>query len=895
MQRIQVQILDCDYIMLNGKPLVRVFGKTEDGETVCVFSNKTLPYFYLLPTSDTETISKELKKKFDVEVEEVEKFLPLGFQEKPTKVLKIIGKDPSKTPEIREFVKKFGVPYEADILFKYRFLVDNDLGGMYWLEAKGNFASTKTVKCKAFEAEEIRPIERHDNAPLRYLCFDIECITEENRIPNAEKDPIVIISVTFHPEYKGKKYLILLAKPFGAENIMGFENEKKMLEKFIEVVLDYDPDIVTGYNINNFDLPYLVKRLEVHKLPRDLGRAEKPVMLKKLPSGTVPTMVGRVVVDPYEIIKRDPWLRFKRYDLGTISKHFLGEDKIEIKGLKEMRELWNGNIDDLMKFIAYCKRDSELALRLIIEKNLLDQFFELAKISGLLLQDVFGGQSQRHECRLLHEFKKRNLILPCKPDEKEIRRRKKEREIKGLKGALVLEPKVGLHKDNCVLVLDFASLYPSIIRTFNICPTTLLSDEQTKKFEHVTSPSGAKFVSAKVREGVFPAILRELIETRRLVKKQMKEEKDPEKRRILNAKQLALKTMANSLYGYTAFLPARLYILDVANSITAFGRENIKKTKKLIEENFDVEVVYGDTDSMFIKTKISSLEEAEKLGKEISEFVTKNLPGFLSLEFEKIYKSFLILTKKRYAGWTFERDSESVTGWKDKIDMKGIETVRRDWCSLTSETMEKVIDIILKEGNIYKAAEYVRKVIKDLSEGRIPLEKLTIVKGLTKDPEEYDGVQPHVELVKKMRLRDPTKAPIVGDRIEFVIVKGNQLLSKRAEDPEWVREHGLEIDSYYYIENQILPPIERIFEVCGISKTELLEGSKQQSLFDFKIEKPNLAAPEQIVLDGFEVVTCKNCNWSFRRPPLSGVCPSCKNTLYFAKDGFIATKVKIAC
>ena len=896
--KIKLQVLDCDYILPNGKPIVRIFGKTEEGEPVCVFVNGMLPYFYLHPhkESEIEKIRSTLEKKFGVKTEIVEKIIPIGFHKDPVKMIKIIGNDPGKVPEIREFAKKYGTAYEADVLFKYRVLVDMGISGMSWIQAKGKWVTTNTVKCKAFEASEIKPIEEQKNVELKYLSIDIECMPQGERLPDPEKDPIVIISMVFHPAYKGKNHIVLLAKEISAENnVIGCKNEVEMLKKFVEILLDYDPDIITGYNIINFDFPYLVKRLEVNKVRRDIGRAEKPPIVKKLSNGYSVSLIGRVIVDPYDIIKKDAYIRLKRYDLNTVAKHFLNEEKIEIDGIKEMRRLWEGKREDVLKFIAYCKKDAELALRLIIEKNLLEKFFELSKISGLLLQDVFGGQSQRHECRLLHEFKKRNMVLPCKPDEKEIARRKEERKKHGLKGAIVLEPKVGLHKDTCILVLDFASLYPSIIRTFNICPTTLLiNNEDINKYEHVTSPTGAKFVTPSVREGVFPAIVKELIETRRKVKKQMKKEKDPERKRLLDAKQLALKIMANSLYGYLGFLPARLYLLEIANSITAFGRETITKTKELVEKKFDVEVVYGDTDSIFVKTKVKDLEEAEKLGIEISEFVSKQLPGYLTLEFEKIYKSFLILTKKRYAGWKFERDANSPTGWKDGIDMKGIETVRRDWCSLTSETMEKVINMILKEGNIFAAAEHVRKVITKLLRGEIDIEKLTIVKGLTKPPEEYDGVQPHVELAKKLRQRDPTKAPVVGDRIEFVIVKGNQMVSKRAEDPKYVIEKGLEIDANYYIENQILPPIERIFEVCGISRAELLEGSRQQNLFDFQ-KKPERRKPEEITLSYFDGVVCTSCKWSFRRPLLTGTCPRCgRQKLFFEASGTAGAKAVVA-
>ncbi len=897
--KIEAQILDVDYVLFNGKPIVRFVSKLENGETVTIFYNNHLPYFYLETKEDEiENIRKEIERSLDVKTEIVEKIIPIGYHKDPKKIIKIIGQDPSKVPELRKSVEKYGKTYEADILFKYRVMVDEDIYGMSWIEAEGNWIKTNTVKTKAFEAVKIKPIEKHKNAPLRYLSLDIEVVPEEEGIPDPEKDPIAIISLVFHPKFNDKESITLVSKPvnLGNKEFVGFSDEKEMLEKFVEIVNEYDPDIIIGYNINNFDLPYILKRLDVNNIKRDWGRTDKKVYMKKLKNGYSITVPGRVIVDPYEIIKNDVYIRLKRYDLNTVAKHFLGEEKVDVEGIREMKKLWNGTKEDLTRFMAYCKKDAELALRLIIEKRLLDKFFELSKISGLLLQDVFGGQTQRHEIRLLHEFKKRNMIMPNKPDQKEVKRREAERKKSGLKGAIVLEPKIGLHNDGNILVLDFASLYPSIIRTFNICPTTLIVNKEDEKLDHYTSPSGSKFVKPEIREGVFPAVVKELVETRRKVKKQMKQEKDEEMKRFLDAKQHALKIMANSLYGYLGFLGARLYLLEIANSITSFGRENILKTKKLVEENYDVEVVYGDTDSIFVKVKTKDLEEAEKIGIEISEFVSSHLPGYLVLEFEKIYKSFLILTKKRYAGWKFERDPNSPTGWKDSIDMKGIETVRRDWCSLTSETMDKVIKIILKEGNIEKAANYVRSVIKDLIEGKIPMEKLTIVKGLTKDPEEYDGVQPHVELVKKLRERDPSRSPVVGDRIEFVIIKGNQMLSKRAEDPKYVIEKGLEIDSNYYIESQILPPIERIFDVCGISRSELIEGSKQQSLFSFSTNKKEETQirPEDVVLEGFENVYCPNCKWSGKVPTFNGLCPRCGSKLYFEAYGSIALRAKIA-
>lgn len=874
----ELQIIDADYIVLSNKPIIRLFCKNMNGETICVFYNKFLPYFYLHgDETKYEEIIKEISKKYpNLKIEIVERLLPIGFQP-PVKVLKITGDNPARTPELREFVKKFGTAYEADILFKYRFMADYDLKGMGWIKVEGKFTKTNTVKCKAFEAEDIKPLEILKNAPLRYMALDIECLPAEQRIPTPEKDMIIAVSFAFSPAHKGKDTLVLIAQSARINNdAIACENEKAMLEKMKEIIDDYDPDIICGHNINGFDIPFLLKRLEILSIPQNLGRSEKFSFSRKLQRSYMPSVSGRVIVDTFEIFKRDPWVKFKRYDLSTISRELLGMEKIELSGgyVDTIREMWRTK--NVIELIEYSKRDAVLALKLVVEKSLLDKFFEISKICGLLLQDALGGQSQRHEFKLLKEFYKRKFIMPCKPTSVSERIKKH-----GLKGALVLEPQVGFHE--WVVCLDFTSMYPSLIRANNICTTTFLTNGEN--VDHIVSPYGSKFVKPSVFKGVLPDVVDEYLNARVLVKKQAKIETDPENKRILKAKNLALKDLSNSLYGYTGYIRSRLYVVDIANTITAFGRDTITYTKKLIEENFPVKVIYADTDSVFIKSDVKSLEEAEKLGIEISSFVSGKLTG-LDLKFEKIFKTFLIEAKKRYAGWTFEREG---SGWTDRIEMKGIETVRRDWCSLVSETMLDILNTILKEKDINKASKHVRQIVDDLAKGKLPLEKLTIVKGVTKSIDAYDGIQPHVELAKKIMQRDKTRS-LVGERLGYVIVKGNQLLSKRAEDPDYVKQKGLEVDPEYYVYNQLLPPLERMFEVCGISSSELLEGVKQKSLLDILNGQKQLS-PDKTVLKSFELVVCNNCNWSFRRPSLTGNCPKCSSPLYFSSAGSIGRTV----
>ena len=873
----ELQILDADYILLNNKPIIRLFCKNIKGENICVLYDKFLPYFYFHgEESEYPEIIEEIKKKYNVKIEIVEKFLPIGFQP-PVKVLKIIGTNPRLTPEMRSFVKQFGTPYEADILFRYRFMADFGLKGMSWINVEGKFKRTNTVKCKAMSAETIKPIEIMKNAPLKCMSVDIECLPAEERIPTPEKDKIITISMAFSPHYKGKSSLVLIAKPARInENSIACSNEEEMLRNFKEIIDEFDPDIICGHNINGFDLPFLIKRMEILRIPRDLGRSEKFAIARKLQHSFMPNICGRVVVDSFEIFRRDPWVKFKRYDLNTISKEMLGTGKIELSGsyIQKIRDIWNGN--DFREIIEYARRDAILALRLVVEKRLLDKFFEIAKLSGLLLQDSLGGQSQRHEFRLLREFYKRNFIMPCKPADIGDRLKKH-----GLKGALVLEPETGFHE--WVICLDFTSMYPSLIRAFNICTTTYLTNGEN--IEHFVSPYGTKFVKPPVFKGIMPQIVDEIMSSRITAKKQYKIEIDSENKRILKAKQLALKDLLNSLYGYTGYVRSRLYVMNIANTITAFGRDTITKTKKLIEENFPAKVIYADTDSVFIKSNIKDLDKAEEFGRKISDFISGKLYG-LDLKFEKVFKTFLIETKKRYAGWAFERERSK---WIDRLEMKGIETVRRDWCDLVSETMFEVLNIVLKERNINKASKYVRTIIDKLAKGEIPLEELTIVKGISKALDTYDGIQPHVELAKKIMKRDKTRS-LVGERLGYVIIRGNQLLSKRAEDPGYVKEKNLQIDSEYYIYNQLLPPLERIFEVCGISSSELIEGVRQTSLLDI-INGTKKKSPDETILNTFESVVCKKCGWEFRRPALTGKCPECSGRIYFSANGSMGAMV----
>jgi DNA polymerase I len=880
------QVLDCDYVLVDGRPVVRIFGKTKEGKTVCAFYRNFLPYFYVQPKDGaTAEIVEYLKKNFTnnlLNIEEVEKYIPIGYQKKKTKLLKLTLKDPSQTPIMRdalkriEFVKNI---FEADILFKYRFMVDMGIGGMKWVKAIGDSTSTITVKTnRCINAKSLELIEDNTNTDFKYMSIDIEIASSKEGVPDSKNDAISMLSMSFHPDYNGKKNIVLVAKHTKkADGVLTFVNEKKLLEEFLKIIDLFDPDVIVGYNANNFDIPYIVERLRECNLSRAIGRCEqKPIVSKKLGLKFRNSIVGRVVADVYDLVKESVGkgqLKLKRYGLGDVSRELINEDKVGITH-SEIVKYWNGDENKILHLAEYAKKDAELALKLLLQKNMLDKFIELSKVSNLLLQDALdGGEAARVENLLLKEFNKEGFVIPLKPDEKEVWERMEKRETLGLKGALVLEPDVGLYS-NYVIYLDFKSMYPSIFIAYNICPSTLLKEETQ---DAIKTPYGAMFCPTSVRRGVLPKIVEFLIKERDRVRKESSKLTTEAERKNLDAKQYALKIMANAFYGYTGYMRARFYVLDIANAITSCGRDLIQRTKEIVEKDKELKVVYGDTDSIMVKTKVTDSEEALALGKIIEKRINDELTGKVQIKIESVFKSLLILSKKRYAGLSYEKVGDE---WKEKMIMKGIETVRRDWCDLVSETLYKTLDIILKTQKPKDALVYIRKIISDLDNNRIPIDKLIVTKSISKPIREYKGIQPHIEVVKKMRKRSPSGAPGVGDRVGYVITKGLQLMSDRAEDPEYVKAQNLKVDSKYYIENQIIPPLERVFEAMRIDKTELLGAGKQMLLADL-ITNSIKKKDKEIELNEIDGFACVRCDKTFSRAPLIGKCTNCGGELQF--------------
>lgn len=402
-------------------------------------------------------------------------------------------------------------------------------------------------------------------------------------------------------------------------------------------------------------------------------------------------------------------------------------------------------------------------------------------------------------------------------------------------GAFVMDPIRGFY-ENPIAVLDFCSLYPSIMISKNLCYTTLLpKNTNTEEFNKdqgandavTVTPTGDKFVKKEIKEGLLPRILESLLSNRKETKKKLKNTKEEWLRKSLDGRQLALKICANSIYGFTGAQVGQLPCLEISQSTTAFGREMISKTKKLIESRFskahgfthDVTVIYGDTDSVMLNFNESCIKLVFDLAVKIADFVSDTFEKPVALEFEKVYSPYLLMNKKRYAGLIYTNPSAP-----DKIDTKGIETVRRDNCELVKIIIDKCLKLILNDKNVSAAANFVKQKVEELYCDKIDMSQLVISKTYTKS--NYAVKTAHVELAEKLKSRGIKVR--IGDRIPYVIINAdkNTKIYDKSEDPLYVLENKLSIDIDYYIEHQLSKPVKRLFEPIMDNVGELLKSKK---------------------------------------------------------------------
>lgn len=558
-------------------------------------------------------------------------------------------------------------------------------------------------------------------APLRILSFDIECAGRKGIFPEPDMDKVIQIAnvVTRYGEKKPfvrNVFCLDTTSSIVNTQIFEFAKEEDMLTKWQQFLQEVDPDVIIGYNICNFDFPYLLdraKHLKVKnfdiwgRLPTVKSVATKTNFSSKQ-MGNRDTKAtntdGRLQLDLLQLVQRDHQLR--SYTLNSVCAQFLGEQKEDVHHTV-ITELFNGTPEERRRLAVYCLKDAYLPQRLMDKLSCLENYTEMARVTGVPFSYLLArGQQVKFVSQIFRKALEQKLVIP---------NMKADPSDEQYEGATVIEPTRGYY-DVPIATLDFASLYPSIMQAHNLCYTTLLSKTAIEKLhlikdeDYIVTPNGDLFCTTKQRKGLLSQILEELLTARKQAKRELATETDSFKKAVLNGRQLALKVSANSVYGLTGATIGKLPCLAIASSTTSYGRQMIERTKDEVEKKYTIangythqaEVIYGDTDSVMVKFGTGDLATAMKLGEEAAAFVSSKFVKPIKLEFEKVYYPYLLINKKRYAGLYWTNPLKY-----DKMDTKGIETVRRDNCRLVQNVIETILRMILIDRDVQGAQEYV--------------------------------------------------------------------------------------------------------------------------------------------------------------------------------------------
>ena len=785
-------IYDISYEVVGREPHILLWGVNEDNERVVLRDRTFRPYFYVIPSNESEVsrLVGEIKRLSSVKspITNVE-VVTRKFFGKPMKVIKVVTVIPEYVREYREMIRGMdGVAdvLEADIRFSMRYMIDKGLTPCSWFEVSNAEEVRKSPSLRVSREYEVfgefTPLQIHKPPEMKVLAFDIE-VYNPRGAPRPDRDPVIIIALM---NSEGEVKVI---EKVGE----GPRGDARVIDEFVSYIQQYDPDIIVGYNSNKFDWPYLLERSKLLGVRLEVGRVKDGIPRTSV-YGHI-SIPGRLNVDLYDFVEEISEIKIKSLDVVAEYLGIMRRDERVLIPWYEISKYW----DDPNK--------RELLIRYAVDdvkstKGLADKLLpfatQLSSLTGLPLDQV-GSASVgfRLEWYLMRAAYKFNELIPNRV----------ERPYEPYKGAIVLEPIRGIH-DN-IAVLDFTSMYPNIMIKYNIGPDTFVEGECSEDQCYVIPELGYRF--RKEPPGFYKAVLETLLEMRRGVREVMK--KLPQgsvEYRILDERQKALKILANASYGYMGWVGARWYFRQGAEAVTALGRKTISTAIDLAKK-LGLKVIYGDTDSLFVE-----------YNPKIDEFIKLVMEKLgLEIKVDKVYRRvFFTEAKKRYIGLTTD----------GLVDIVGFEAVRGDWAEIAKEVQELVAHTILAEGSISKAIELVNNVIKDLREGRVALDRLIIWKTITKPLDEYEVSAPHVTAAR--RLIELGGRVEVGDKIGYVIVKGSGPISSRAYP--YIAVKVEDIDSDYYIDHQIVPAALRILEYFGVTEKQLKTASKGvRTLFDF--------------------------------------------------------------
>ncbi|KAL6821968.1 hypothetical protein J3E69DRAFT_315724 [Trichoderma sp. SZMC 28015] len=631
-----------------------------------------------------------------------------------------------------------------------------------------------------------------------------------------------------------------LAEKKNRGSIVLKKQESDLLSFFLAQVDVADPDVILGHQLEGVDYSVLLHRLfekKVHQWSRlgRLRRTQWPSAIGKV-GGNVfaerQVMAGRLLCDLANDAGKSAMFKCQTWSLTEMCSLYLtGDNRRRDVDNEVALNTWAKESQGLMDYVTHMEADTHYIAALAVSVQLLPLTKVLTNLAGnSWARTLTGTRAERNEYILLHEFHRNKYICPDKQTFKGRQKAEEENaEEEGgegkkkdkYKGGLVFEPEKGLY-DKFVLVMDFNSLYPSIIQEFNICFTTV--DRTASAEDEDAVPE----VPVNQDQGILPRLIATLVSRRRQVKSLMKDKKaTPEELATWDIKQLALKLTANSMYGCLGYTRSRFYARPLAILTTHKGREILRSTKDLAESK-SLQVIYGDTDSVMINANVDNVADAFKVGNEFKKAVNEQY-RLLEIDIDNVFRRILLQAKKKYAAINLiEKDGKFI----EKMEVKGLDMRRREYCALSKEVSKHLLDDILSgddiEVSVARIHEYLRDIATKMRDFAIPVPKYTIYTQLGKGPKEYPNADsmPQVQVA----LRDMARGKTVrkGDVISYIVTgtsQSSEPAPKRAyAPPDLKADPSLQPDVDWYIAKQIFPPVERLCaNIAGTSTSQLAE------------------------------------------------------------------------
>ncbi|KAF3904293.1 hypothetical protein ABW21_db0200262 [Orbilia brochopaga] len=738
-----------------------------------------------------------------------------------------------------------------------QFVLARNIMGPCWLRIENPVfsgvenASWCKVELQVCSPDNIACVEDSDNEkspPLKLMSVAIR-----TKVSQRDSKP-EIISITgriydnvsideTYPAEKLPSSCFTICRPMGSQFPVGFQSELAkhqtviktektevgLLGLFLAKLHSTDPDALIGHELEESIYGTLIHRLKECKIPNwhRIGRMRRSQWPTNLGRGGYfaekQIVSGRLMCDLSNDLGKSLMNKCQSWSLTEMCDLIIGQKRIELDNEASLKT-WASSGAGFHNYLTHAVTDTYMIAAIALSIQIIPLAKQLTNLAGnSWARTLAGTRAERNEYILLHEFTKNKYICPDKTwdrgkttravldddaaydgEENQADNKKKDK----FKGGLVLEPERGLY-DKFILVMDFNSLYPSIIQEFNICFTTVERADLVRSTPEDQVPN----VPQEQGLGILPRLISTLVERRKQVKGLMKDKRATAAERAQwDIKQQALKLTANSMYGCLGYVRSRFYARPLAMLTTFQGREILRSTKELAESLL-LRVIYGDTDSVMINTNVDNYEGAIKIGNEFKKAVNERY-RLLEIDIDNVFQRLLLHSKKKYAALNFSAEG------KTSVEVKGLDMRRREYCQISKDASSSILKEILSGDDpdvvIERIHDYLRGLAQQIRENTIPISRYTIYTKLSKDPESYPGgkTMPQVQVALRRRSKgDVVKA---NDVIAFIVTgEGGTSLSPadRAFSPQEVKsESSLKPDPEWYLAKQIFPPVERL---CG--------------------------------------------------------------------------------